>query len=94
MPLNALIGGIVGGSIVEHFGRKTTIMATGPPYILCKFKLTQFMSLNFKNNLNLLSLFSLVIDHIRYKFAHGLRWTFNSGILRGSYYLDAAYLLG
>lgn len=37
MPLNALIGGIVGGSIVEKFGRKATIMATGPPYILCKF---------------------------------------------------------
>ena len=36
MPLNALIGGIVGGSIVERFGRKATIMATGPPYILCK----------------------------------------------------------
>lgn len=36
MPLNALIGGIVGGSIVEKFGRKATIMATGPPYILCK----------------------------------------------------------
>ena len=48
MPLNALIGGIVGGTIVEYFGRKTTIMATGPLYILCKllsdfgFNLTKF----------------------------------------------------
>jgi len=34
MPLNALIGGIVGGSIIERFGRKKAILATGPPYIL------------------------------------------------------------
>ena len=36
MPLNALLGGIFGGSIIEKFGRKSAIMLTGPPYILCK----------------------------------------------------------
>lgn len=36
MPLSALLGGVFGGSVVERFGRKTTILATGPPYILCK----------------------------------------------------------
>lgn len=36
MPLNALVGGIIGGTIIERYGRKKTIMATGPPYILCK----------------------------------------------------------
>ena len=36
MPLGALLGGILGGTLVEKLGRKSTIMATAIPFILCK----------------------------------------------------------
>ena len=45
MPLNALIG----GSIVERFGRKATIMATGPPYILCKLLIPNVVETKMNN---------------------------------------------
>ncbi|CAL8099932.1 unnamed protein product [Orchesella dallaii] len=34
LPLGALLGGISGGSFVEYFGRKSTILATAIPFIL------------------------------------------------------------
>ncbi|KAJ9593350.1 hypothetical protein L9F63_015054, partial [Diploptera punctata] len=34
MPLSALIGGILGGPLIEMFGRKTTIAATAVPFII------------------------------------------------------------
>jgi facilitated trehalose transporter len=40
MPLSALIGGIAGGPLIETIGRKTTILATAVPFIVCKY-LTQ-----------------------------------------------------
>lgn len=36
MPLSALIGGIAGGPLIETIGRKTTILATAVPFIVCK----------------------------------------------------------
>jgi facilitated trehalose transporter len=47
MPLNALLGGIVGGTIIERYGRKKTIMATGPPYIL------SWLLITFATNLSM-----------------------------------------
>jgi hypothetical protein len=40
MPLSALIGGIAGGPLIETIGRKTTILSTALPFIVCKY-LTQ-----------------------------------------------------
>ena len=40
MPLNALVGAITGGTIIERYGRKKALMATGPPYILGNFHYT------------------------------------------------------
>ena len=37
MPLSALIGGIAGGPLIETIGRKTTILATAVPFIVCKY---------------------------------------------------------
>ncbi|VVC32843.1 Hypothetical protein CINCED_3A000285 [Cinara cedri] len=34
MPLAALIGGMAGGPLIESIGRKTTILATGIPFII------------------------------------------------------------
>lgn len=36
MPLAALIGGMAGGPLIESIGRKTTILATGIPFIICE----------------------------------------------------------
>jgi len=36
MPLNAAVGGLVGGAAVERFGRKYTVLATGPLFIVCE----------------------------------------------------------
>jgi len=36
MPLGAMLGGIIGGTLVELIGRKRTILATALPFILCK----------------------------------------------------------
>ena len=33
LPLAALIGGIIGGPLLEFLGRKTTIMATAIPFM-------------------------------------------------------------
>lgn len=35
LPLGALLGGICGGTFIEYFGRKTTILGTAFPFILC-----------------------------------------------------------
>jgi hypothetical protein len=37
MPLSALFGGIAGGPLIESIGRKTTILATAVPFIVCKY---------------------------------------------------------
>lgn len=34
MPLAALVGGIVGGPLIELIGRKPTMFGTGPPFII------------------------------------------------------------
>ena len=34
MPLAGLIGGILGGPLIEYLGRRTTITATAVPFIL------------------------------------------------------------
>lgn len=34
MPLAGLIGGILGGPLIEYLGRKNTILATSIPFIL------------------------------------------------------------
>jgi facilitated trehalose transporter len=34
MPLAGLAGGIAGGPFIEYLGRKNTILATAPPFIL------------------------------------------------------------
>lgn len=34
MPLAALAGGIIGGPLIEKFGRRMTILATAPPFAL------------------------------------------------------------
>lgn len=34
MPLSALFGGILGGTFIEHLGRKHTILGTGLPFVL------------------------------------------------------------
>lgn len=36
LPLGALLGGIIGGYLIETFGRKTTILGTAFPFIMCK----------------------------------------------------------
>jgi facilitated trehalose transporter len=36
MPLGALVGGILGGTLVEKVGRKRTILGTAIPFIFCK----------------------------------------------------------
>jgi hypothetical protein len=37
MPLSALFGGIAGGLLIETIGRKTTILSTGLPFIICEY---------------------------------------------------------
>lgn len=37
MPLAALVGGIIGGPLIDYIGRKTTILATALPFIICKY---------------------------------------------------------
>jgi hypothetical protein len=37
MPLSALFGGIAGGPLIEIIGRKTTILTTAVPFIICKY---------------------------------------------------------
>lgn len=39
MPLGALGGGIAGGPLIEGIGRRTTILATAVPFIICKYTL-------------------------------------------------------
>lgn len=34
MPLAGLIGGVLGGPLIEYLGRKTTILATAVPFML------------------------------------------------------------
>lgn len=34
MPLAGLAGGIAGGPFIEYLGRKNTILATAPPFIV------------------------------------------------------------
>lgn len=34
MPLAALVGGVIGGPLIEYLGRKSTIMATAVPFFL------------------------------------------------------------
>lgn len=36
MPLAALLGGIIGGPLIDFLGRKTTILHTAIPFIICK----------------------------------------------------------
>jgi len=36
MPLAGLIGGIVGGPMIEHVGRRATILGTAMPFIICE----------------------------------------------------------
>ena len=42
MPLAALLGGIVGGPLIDFLGRKTTILHTAIPFIICTFTDTFF----------------------------------------------------
>lgn len=37
LPLAALLGGVVGGPLIDYLGRKTTILATAIPFIICEF---------------------------------------------------------
>lgn len=37
MPLSALFGGMAGGPLIESLGRRTTILSTGLPFVLCKY---------------------------------------------------------
>lgn len=34
MPLAALAGALIGGSLIEYFGRKLTILGTGIPFVI------------------------------------------------------------
>ncbi|KAL1122402.1 hypothetical protein AAG570_003806 [Ranatra chinensis] len=47
LPLSALFGGILGGPMIETLGRKRTILATGPPFIL------SFLLISFARNVGL-----------------------------------------
>lgn len=37
MPLSALIGGILGGPLIESIGRRTTILSTALPFTICEY---------------------------------------------------------
>ena len=37
MPLAALFGGMAGGPLIESLGRRTTIISTAVPFIVCKY---------------------------------------------------------
>ena len=39
MPFSALIGGIIGGALIESIGRRTTILSTALPFTICKYSL-------------------------------------------------------
>ena len=90
MPLNALIGGIVGGTIIEKFGRKFTIMATGLPYILCN-QSSHYANFNGRKNIEI-SFTSLATHHLRHQLAHGLRRKVHPGLLRRTDHLGSAHL--
>lgn len=36
MPLAALAGGIMGGPLIEYLGRRSTILGTAVPFIICE----------------------------------------------------------
>jgi len=36
LPLGALLGGVIGGTLVEKLGRKACILVTAAPFIICK----------------------------------------------------------
>jgi facilitated trehalose transporter len=38
MPLAGLVGGIIGGPMIEHIGRRTTILSTALPFVICKMR--------------------------------------------------------
>lgn len=48
MPLFALFGGIIGGTLIEYLGRKTTILMTGFPFIAA------WLCIVFANNVQML----------------------------------------
>lgn len=37
MPFSALIGGILGGPLIEGIGRRTTILSTALPFTICEY---------------------------------------------------------
>ena len=37
MPLFALLGGIIGGALIESIGRRKTILLTALPFIICEY---------------------------------------------------------
>lgn len=54
MPLAGLAGGIAGGPFIEYIGRKNTILATAPPFIVawlliaCANSIWMVLAGNFK----------------------------------------------
>lgn len=55
MPLSALFGGMAGGPLIESLGRRTTILSTGVPFIICKFVCKRcFFSFRNSTNQNLI----------------------------------------
>ena len=47
LPLTALLGGIIGGPLLEILGRKTTIMSTAIPFMGAgKFEAIGFLSIS------------------------------------------------
>ncbi len=46
MPFSALIGGIIGGPLIESIGRRTTILSTALPFTICKY--TAYRCNNFE----------------------------------------------
>ena len=47
MPLTALVGGILGGFLLENMGRKSTIVSTALPFILGSLLVTYAQNVNY-----------------------------------------------